>query len=173
MERKETEPMQVFDNAGLFGADGHLTEPGLAALCAGTLDELGGLEAAEHLTFCDACLARYSELLGSTPLAEPVRDPVPPVQSALRRRGIRVFTNRYVTVAAAVLLAFTLWNVGAFTPVRRSEPNPAQQPGIGISQVFSGAFQQAQSALDGWIGSLQAGISSGLSQLSDKNIKGE
>ncbi len=31
------------------------------------LDELGSLETAEHLTFCDYCLARYTALIESPP----------------------------------------------------------------------------------------------------------
>lgn len=41
-----------FDNEKLFDAEGHLTDEGLYALKDGTLDDLGALEAAEHLTFC-------------------------------------------------------------------------------------------------------------------------
>ena len=52
-----------FDNENLFDAEGHLTDEGLYALRDGTLDELGSLEAAEHLTFCDYCLLRYTKLV--------------------------------------------------------------------------------------------------------------
>ena len=38
-----------FDNEKLFDAEGHLTDEGLYALKDGTLDDLGALEAAEHL----------------------------------------------------------------------------------------------------------------------------
>ena len=44
-----------FDNEKLFDAEGHLTDAGLYALKDGTLDDLGALEAAEHLSFCDYC----------------------------------------------------------------------------------------------------------------------
>ena len=40
-----------FDNEALFDAEGHLTDEGLHALQESRLDELGSLEAAEHLTF--------------------------------------------------------------------------------------------------------------------------
>ena len=56
-----------FDNEALFDAEGHLTDEGLHALQDGRLDELGSLEAAEHLTFCDYCLARYTALIESAP----------------------------------------------------------------------------------------------------------
>ena len=46
----------------LFLENGHLSDAGLAALRDGQLDELARLEAAEHLSFCDACLDRYLAL---------------------------------------------------------------------------------------------------------------
>ena len=41
----------------LFREDGCLTDEGLQALRDGQLDELGRLEAAEHLSYCDKCLS--------------------------------------------------------------------------------------------------------------------
>ena len=68
-----------FDNEALFDAEGHLTDEGLHALQESRLDELGSLEAAEHLTFCDYCLARYTALIESAPekLKQPMRDLIP------------------------------------------------------------------------------------------------
>ena len=43
----------------LFREDGCLTDEGLDALIHIQLDELGRLEAAEHLSYCDRCLDRY------------------------------------------------------------------------------------------------------------------
>ena len=88
-----------FDNEALFDAEGHLTDEGLHALQAGRLDELGSLEAAEHLTFCDYCLARYTALIESAPekLKQPMRDLIPQVQALMRLRSFRIMTNRYVS----------------------------------------------------------------------------
>lgn len=47
----------------LFREDGCLSDEGLYALTAGQLDELGRLEAAEHLAYCDKCTDRYTALL--------------------------------------------------------------------------------------------------------------
>ena len=46
----------------LFREDGCLSDEGLHALTAGQLDELGRLEAAEHLAYCDKCTDRYTAL---------------------------------------------------------------------------------------------------------------
>ena len=47
----------------MFNNDGHLTEQALQSLNTGHLDELCRLEAAEHLSFCDECLLRYTAIL--------------------------------------------------------------------------------------------------------------
>ena len=47
----------------LFDKNGCLTDEGLQALQAGGLDELGRLETAEHLAYCDKCMDRYTALL--------------------------------------------------------------------------------------------------------------
>ena len=52
----------------LFQKNGCLTEEGLDALIAGQLDELGRLEAAEHLAYCNCCLDRYTARLEAQPL---------------------------------------------------------------------------------------------------------
>ena len=85
-----------FDNEALFDAEGHLTDEGLHALQEGRLDELGSLEAAEHLTFCDYCLARYTALIELAPekLKQPMRDLIPQVQALMRLRSFRIMTNR-------------------------------------------------------------------------------
>lgn len=100
-----------FDNEKLFDKEGHLTDDGLYALKDGMLDDLGALEAAEHLSFCDYCLLRYTQLIDAAPacLQEPMRDLIPQVQNLMRLRRFRIMTNRYVSAAAAVVLAFMLW----------------------------------------------------------------
>ena len=57
----------------LFDQNGCLTEEGLHAVIGGQLDELGRLEAAEHLSYCDKCMDRYTALLTADVLEEPPR----------------------------------------------------------------------------------------------------
>ena len=99
-----------FDNNKLFDADGHLTDEGLYAIKDGTLDDLGALEAAEHLSFCDYCLLRYTAMIDAAPdcMKQPMRDLIPQVQSLMRLRSFRIMTNRYVSAAAAVVLGFEI-----------------------------------------------------------------
>ena len=97
----------------LFRPDGHLTDEGLQALIGGELDELGRLEAAEHLSFCDACLVRYTALLEGDVLQEPPTDQTLPALRRLRRRAAQALMSRYTAAAAAVLITGTLWYTGS------------------------------------------------------------
>ena len=64
----------------LFDQNGCLTEEGLHAVIGGQLDELGRLEAAEHLSYCDKCMDRYTALLTADVLEEPPETLGCPVQ---------------------------------------------------------------------------------------------
>ena len=55
----------------LFREDGCLTDEGLLAVTKGGLDELGRLETAEHLSYCDRCMDRYTALLTADALETP------------------------------------------------------------------------------------------------------
>ena len=94
-----------------FRADGHLTNEALAALVRDdSLDELGRLEVAEHLSFCDVCLQRYTDLLCGAELLTPERSCQKTLWARVRTRTLRLVTSRYATAAAAVTLALTmLW----------------------------------------------------------------
>ncbi len=143
----------VFDDQNLFDPRGHLTDAGLQALCAGTLDELGRLEAGEHLSFCDYCLARYTALLEKLPrgLQAPMRDLVPQVQALMRRRSFRILTNRYVSAAAAVVLAFVMWQFGLFgSPALIRQEAPAPKPAWSLSETLHGWGESVDAWLDGF-----------------------
>ena len=161
-----------FDNEALFDAEGHLTDEGLHALQEGRLDELGSLETAEHLTFCDYCLARYTALIESAPekLKQPMRDLIPQVQALMRLRSFRIMTNRYVSTAA-VMLAFALWRFGFFGGVGMVQ-KPVQQlpdvtPRVTVSQALGGMFDSMSSGLSNMFDGMQLTINSGLAQLAD------
>lgn len=55
----------------LFREDGCMTDAGFRAMMDGRLDELGRLEAAEHLSYCDQCMDRYTALLTADALEKP------------------------------------------------------------------------------------------------------
>ena len=162
-----------FDNQNLFDDRGHLTGAGLNAMESGSLDELGSLEAAEHLSFCDACLNRYTNWLEAMPqaLLSPARDIAPQVQNLLRMRSIRVFTNKYVSIAAAVILAFALWNFGAFNistgAAQRGVDRLAEGPRFSISQSIQQFIGGIGKGIDDVLSEMQAYVQSGFAQLAE------
>lgn len=160
-----------FDNNNLFDTAGCLTQSGLEALRGDRLDDLGRLEAAEHLTFCDRCLARYTALLESIQLSAPMRDLIPQVQALMRLRAFRVMTNRYVSVAAAIALALALWRFGLFGAAPAAAPKEVQEsrPNTSISQMLGSALDGASEGLQNVLGSIQDTALSGWAQLSDNN----
>ena len=122
----------------LFLQNGHLSDEGLQALIDGTLDALQRLEAAEHLSFCDECLTRYTALLTGDVLEEPEQDVTLPVMRRLRRRAVKSAWNRYAAAAAAVVITAGLWYSGVFggamealaiQPPALEQTAQAQEPG--------------------------------------------
>ena len=161
----------MFDNEYLFDSEGHLTDDGLNALQNDRLDELGRLEAAEHLTFCDYCLARYTALIESAPekLRQPMRDLIPQVQNLMRLRSFRIMTNRYVSVAAAVLIAFGIWQFGILSlPESAAKRDPLAEPTRpSISASIGGALDKCSGGLSKMFDGLRLSVTGGLDQLSD------
>lgn len=109
-----------------FRADGHLTDEALAALVQNQCpEELGRLEMAEHLAYCDLCLQRYTDLLDRTELLIPERSCQETLWARIRMRAVRLVTSRYATAAAAVALALTvLWGGQELSFSRPAAPEP-------------------------------------------------
>ena len=109
----------------LFDQNGHLTDKALQALTwEEDLNELQRLEISEHLSFCDACTARYTDLLCDDILQAP---PIPlygEVMKKIREKERRLFLRRLTTVSAAACLALVFWWSGIFTfPSKQIEKN--------------------------------------------------
>ena len=102
--------MEVFDPAG------HLSDSALLALIRNedALDALARLEMAEHLSYCDRCLQRYTQLLAQDALLPPGHSCRESLWRRIRARTMGILTSRYATAAAAVALALTvLWGSAA------------------------------------------------------------
>ena len=99
----------------LFREDGCLSDEGLHALTAGQLDELGRLEAAEHLAYCDKCTDRYTALLTAVALTDPPRDVSRTVMSTIWVRLMQSTCGRAAVAGVAAVLALTIWRTGALT----------------------------------------------------------
>ena len=96
----------------LFREDGCLTDEGLQALVGGSLDEWGRLEAAEHLSYCDRCMDRYTALLTGAVLEQPPRDLSRPVSRAILIRLMQNVYGRMAVAGVAAVLALTIWRSG-------------------------------------------------------------
>ena len=157
-----------FDNNKLFDAEGHLTDEGLYAIKDGTLDDLGALEAAEHLSFCDYCLLRYTAMIDAAPdcMKQPMRDLIPQVQSLMRLRSFRIMTNRYVSAAAAVVLGFGVPNAAALLPQQPA----ARQERFGTK--FNTAVNGFYKSLDDTFKSFTLTAENGLDQIRAQSIGG-
>ncbi len=101
----------------LFDANGCLTDEGLRALQDGQLDELGRLEAAEHLAYCDRCTDRYTALLTADMLEEPPRSAHKAVMTTIWVRLMQNTWGRAAVAGVAAVLAFSMWRSGTIGPL--------------------------------------------------------
>lgn len=99
----------------LFREDGCLSDEGLQALTSGQLDELGRLEAAEHLSYCDKCTDRYTALLTADALSDPPREVHRAVMGTIWVRMMQSTLGRAAVAGVAAVLALTMWRTGALT----------------------------------------------------------
>ncbi len=145
----------------LFFENGHLSDAGLQALINGTLDELQRLEAAEHLSFCDECLTRYTNLLTDDIQLEPQQNVTLPVMRKLRTKATKQMLNRYTAAVAAVFVTGALWYSGVFAGVMDSinindanqviEPPSITQTKPETAEEPTGQFSQLWGAFNQWI----------------------
>lgn len=141
----------------LFLENGHLTQEGLDALVAGTLDEMQSLEAAEHLSFCDACLLAYTERLTEDTWQTPPQPMENTIWQKIRRRVLCITVNRYAVAAVAACLALTLWGTGFFNyflPQRSVHHLDVPQNPMTISARVGSFVSNGQQALQDALGQL-------------------
>ena len=101
----------------LFDKNGCLTDEGLQALQAGGLDELGRLETAEHLSYCDKCMDRYTALLTADALETPPHSAHKAVMAAIWVRLMQNTWGRAAVATVAAVLALTLWRTGTLEQI--------------------------------------------------------
>lgn len=130
----------------LFDQEGHLTDAAFRLLLDGALHDMGSLEVAEHLSFCDRCVQRYTQLLcgeetlpAQQPPAPLLAPPAPlegPVIESLHRRQRRFTLQKLGSLAVAASFALVFWVGGVFTvdrlpqaglPFAGEAPPPQQQ----------------------------------------------
>ncbi|HAO69121.1 MAG TPA: hypothetical protein DCR31_03495 [Ruminococcaceae bacterium] len=151
----------------LFDQNGHLTDEALQALIwEDDLDDLQRLEIAEHLSFCDACTDRYTNILCDDVLQSP---PVPmygEVMQQIRKKERKMFLRRLTTISAAACLALVFWWSGVFefpsreidrnhkpeqsmqTDWKEQRPSGMEEIRTGLQQFTSGFGKWTQSFLE-------------------------
>ena len=101
----------------LFDKNGCLTDEGLQALQAGGLDELGRLETAEHLSYCDKCMDRYTALLTADALETPPHSAHKAVMATIWVRLMQNTWGRAAVATVAAVLALTMWRTGTLEQI--------------------------------------------------------
>ena len=130
----------------LFNERGCLTDEGMHALIDGRLDELGRLEAAEHLAYCDRCVERYTALLSGDVIETPREPIVGPVMKNLWLRIMQNTVGRAAVAGVAAALALTFWSAGVFQApqaLRERKPLPEPTPPAVQQSMESGVITGA------------------------------
>ena len=101
----------------LFDEKGCLSDEGLHAVIGGQLDELGRLEAAEHLAYCDKCMDRYTALLTADVLQDPPQSAHKAVMATIWVRLMQNTWGRAAVAGVAAVLALTMWRTGTLDQI--------------------------------------------------------
>jgi predicted anti-sigma-YlaC factor YlaD len=106
----------------IFDTNGHLTDFALQQLLTGNPDELTRLEISEHLSFCDRCTIRYTNLLEQSEWLSPTRPLEQDIMKRVGRQTQVVLLRRYASMAVAACFAIVFWITGIFNfPLLTSE----------------------------------------------------
>lgn len=139
----------------LFDKNNHLTDIALQLLLADdlSLSQLDRLEIAEHLSYCDECLTRYTNMLTDNSLVSPPEHLKESVWRRIRLRAIKVLTSRWATAAAAIAIVFALWGGGVFSGLV-SGTKQAAAAQISISQQLGEGQSWCSDAMENILGGI-------------------
>ena len=141
----------------LFNPDGHLTDEALGMLAADELEELSRLEGAEHLSFCDACVQKYTDFLCAGELMELPEELHETILRRLHRKTKLLLFNRYGAMAAAACFAILFWLTGVFSPQARTQPSGTgeTEPSVSISERTASFTRSITDQLNGLLEKIQ------------------
>jgi len=130
----------------------HLTDPLLVRLIAGAASEAERLACAEHMSTCDRCLKKYTDLLTDEICLTPSESVVQRVRTELRRRATSGFFTRFAAAAAAIILAMALWMTDVFSNVVPDADAPilsapVTEQRISLSDRLNGFFNGLSDSL--------------------------
>ena len=100
-------------------------------------------------------------------LQEPMRDLIPQVQNLMRLRRFRIMTNRYVSAAAAVVLAFVLWGFASMGASQRMADRTVQpqEPRVSLGQWWDTTVSGFYNSLDDTFSNFTLAAENSLAQL--------
>ena len=153
--RGPEETLRLFDDES-----GFLTDHALQSLLNGSLEELERLEVAEHLSYCDSCVERYTALLVPQVLEEPPELMKQSILSALRKRAAKLFVDRYFHMAVAASLTLVLWGSGVFNTF--GQPIPLRRPDTGTEE------HHPRTSVSQRLGDFAAGVTGGINDIVDQ-----
>ena len=138
----------------LFDEKGCLTDEGLHALIAGELDELGRLEAAEHLSYCDRCMDRYMNMLTPEVIEQPAHSLATPVARTLWVQLMQSTLGRSAIAAVAAMLALTFWANGLFNLPQTLKNRQPGKPQTTQTQQANPLHDAWEACSDFWTGNM-------------------
>lgn len=106
-----------------FNENGHLTDYAFNSIIKYENDELNRLEIAEHMSFCDECLLKYTNLLDDSELISPPESLGKGIMSKIRFKTAKTFIRPYISLAIAASFTIILWTSGVFTMPELSKYN--------------------------------------------------
>lgn len=110
-------------NGSLFDESGHLTEETFSQLIHNQLNDLQSLEVSEHLSFCDQCLEKYTNILcpdfpaetnmeddtEKVTLLSPPEPLAPSVLQKIQRKNRVFYLKKLTSLAIAASLTLVIW----------------------------------------------------------------
>lgn len=97
----------------LFDVEGHLTDNAFKGLIQETLSPLQSLEVSEHLSYCDECISRYTDLLCEDYYITPLQPIMPDVMVKIKNMKRNLYINKFfsATIAASFALIYCIGNM--------------------------------------------------------------
>lgn len=128
----------------IFNDDGHISDFGFYRLQKNELNEIQSLEIAEHLSFCDKCIEKYTSILSDSNLLEPPETFTISTLKKIKKKITQFICNKYFSVAIAAGFAIFLWISGVFN-INVGELNkkieiPFESNKISVMDSFSAKF---------------------------------
>ncbi len=99
-------------NNNYFKSNSHISRHGFESLINLSASEMHRLEMAEHLSFCDECIEKYTSLLTQDVLIESNLRVKQSVMKKIHGKIYKALINKYTIYISAACIALMLWGSG-------------------------------------------------------------